>query len=158
AGVIFSALPMEGTFPLSEVHLAAKDGAPDVAISMRWTSEDNENGTPGMLIVADGVKGRGSHGSLSRFDLHNTLIAAGPDLKKGFVSELPSGNIDVAPTVLSLLGVAPKAPMDGRVLSEALVGQEPVSVKPTENTIEASRELGFITWHQYLKITRVGDA
>ena len=158
AGVIFSALPMEGTFPLSEVHLAAKDGAPDVAISMRWTSEDNENGAPGILTVADGVKGRGSHGSLSRFDLHNTLIAAGPDLKKGFVSDLPSGNIDVAPTILSILGVAPKAPMDGRVLSEALIGQEQVSIKPTENTIEASRELGFITWHQYLKITRVGEA
>jgi predicted AlkP superfamily pyrophosphatase or phosphodiesterase len=158
AGVIFSPLPMEGTFPLSEVHLAAKDGAPDVAVSMRWTSEDNENGAPGMLTVADGVKGRGSHGSLSRFDLHNTLIAAGPDLKKGFVSELPTGNIDVAPTVLWLLGVSPKTPMDGRVLSEALVDQEAASLKPIEKTIESTRELGFITWHQYLKITRVGDA
>jgi predicted AlkP superfamily pyrophosphatase or phosphodiesterase len=157
AGVIFSALTLEGTFPLSEVHLAAKEGAPDVVVSMRWTAEDNEYGAAGMLSVAEGVKGRGSHGSLSRFDLHNTLIAAGPDLKKGFVSELPSGNVDVAPTVLSMLGISSPAPMDGRVLSEALIDQQEAPEKPTEQTIQANRDLGFLTWHQYLKITRVGS-
>jgi hypothetical protein len=34
------------------------------------------------------------HGSLSSFDLHNTLIAAGPDFKAGITSDLPSGNIE----------------------------------------------------------------
>src|SRR5262249_31547371 len=82
AGVIFCAMSLEGTLPLPEVHLAAKEGAPDVVVSMRWTADENEYGAPGMLNVMDGVKGRGAHGSLSRFDLHNTLIAAGPDLKK----------------------------------------------------------------------------
>jgi len=55
-----------------------------------------------------------------RFDLHNTLVAAGPDFRKGVVDPLPSGNTDIAPTVLWILGIQPAAPMDGRVLTEAL--------------------------------------
>src|SRR5262249_9416264 len=151
AGVIFCALPLEGTFPLSQVHLATTNGAPDVIASMRWTSETNEFGAPGMITSIDGRKGHGTHASLSRFDLHNTLVAAGPDIKKGFVNEMPSGNIDVAPTVLSILGVTPPSPMDGRVLYEALEGDQPPQPKPLEKTVEATRDLGFLTWSQYLK-------
>jgi predicted AlkP superfamily pyrophosphatase or phosphodiesterase len=157
AGVIFSALPLEGTFPLSVVHLAASNGAPDVVVSMRWSAENNEYEAPGLLTVAEGTKGHGSHGSLSRFDLHNTLIAAGPDIKKGFVSELPSGNVDVAPTVLALLGISPSVPMDGRVLYEALIDQQPAAPEPVEQTMEANCNLGFLNWHQYLKLTHVGS-
>jgi len=157
AGVLFCALPLEGTFPLSEAHLAATNGAPDVVVSMRWDVEKNEYGAPGMVAALEGKPGHGTHGSLSRFDLHNTLIAAGPDLKKGFVSELPSGNVDVAPTVLSLLGVAVQSPMDGRVLEEALVSQSASALKPVDKTIEAGCDLGFISWHQYLKITQIAN-
>jgi arylsulfatase A-like enzyme len=156
AGVIFCALSVEGTFPLSEAHLAATNGAPDVVVSMRWDGGNNEYGAPGMLAVAEGKPGNGSHGSLSRFDLHNTLIAAGPDVKKGFVSELPSGNVDLAPTILSILGISAPAPMDGRILYEALNNQQQEPPKPVERTIEASRVLGFLRWHQYLKFTQVG--
>ena len=158
AGVVFCALPLEGTFPLAQVHLAAENGAPDVAVSMRWTAETSEHGPPGMLTVAEGTKGHGSHGSLSPFDLHNTLVAAGPDLKRGFVNDLPSGNVDVAPTILSILGVSPPSQMDGRVLVEALVQQNELPPKAAQQTLEASRDLGFLTWHQYLKLTRVGSA
>jgi hypothetical protein len=122
---------------------------------MRWDKESNEFGAPGMMAVVEGRPGRGSHGSLSHFDLHNTLIAAGPDLKKGFVSQVPSGNVDIAPTVLSILGVSVEA-MDGRVLSEALTSEKPESLKPIEKTIEANSDLGFLTWHQYLKFLQVG--
>lgn len=158
AGVIFCALPLEGTFSLSEAHLAASHGAPDVVVSMRWTGERNEFGAPGLLTAMEGKSGQGTHGSLSPFDLHNTLIAAGPDLKKGFVSELPSGNIDVAPTILSILGVTVKAPMDGRVLYEALLDAQTEPPKAVEKTIEAHIDLGFIVWHQSLKIVNAGNA
>jgi len=36
------------------------------------------------------------------------------------VSELPSGNVDIAPTVLRLLGVTTDAALDGRPLIEGL--------------------------------------
>ena len=46
--------------------------------------------------------------------------------------------------------------MDGRVLFEAMTSGNPPPLKPVEYTIEASRDLGFLDWHQYLKITKVG--
>lgn len=157
AGVIFSSVAVEGTFPLSQVHVGARAGAPDVLVSMRWNADRNDWGAPGMVTAADGKRGCGTHASLSRFDLHNTLIAAGPDFKQGYTSEVPSGNVDVAPTVLSILGVAPPSPMDGRVLSEALVESTETAVQPAHENLEASRDLGFRQWHQYLKISHVGS-
>ena len=62
------------------------------------------------------------HGSSSPFDIHNTLIAAGPDLKRGATIDVPSGNVDFAPTFLRLLGLSIPASMQGRVLHEAFAG------------------------------------
>jgi hypothetical protein len=47
--------------------------------------------------------------------------------------------------------------MDGRVLSEAMVESTDPAVKPEVQTLEASRDLGFRQWHQYLKLSRVGS-
>ena len=149
AGVIFSGLEVEGTFPLSQVHLAATNGAPDLVVSMRWSDELNEHGVRGTVAAPEGKRGLGTHASLSRYDLHNTLIAAGPDFKTGFMSETPSGNIDVVPTVLYLLGVTPSTQLDGRVLSEALLSDGPPTPKPIQDEFEASRDLGLLSWRQY---------
>jgi len=47
------------------------------------------------------------------------LIAYGPDFREAMVDSLPTGNVDVAPTVASILGLRlPSA--DGRPLYEAL--------------------------------------
>ena len=157
AGVIFCALPVEGAFPLSLVHLDITNGAPDVVVSMRWTAAINENGAPGAITAIEGKRGLGTHSSLSHFDLRNTLVASGPDFKTGFVSEIPSGNIDVVPTVLSILGVCPPKPLDGRVLYEAMMGEVPPTAEPKEEKLEVSRDFGFRSWQQYLKFTRVGS-
>lgn len=155
AGVIFSAIPLPGTFSLAQAHLD-NPNAPDVVVSMRWRSNRNDWGAPGLITTVGGRPGNGSHGSLSPYDLHNTLIAAGPDFKASFVSELPSGNVDIAPTVLAILGVPQSQPMDGRVLTEAFVGKQPEPSKPEAETLEASCELGFRRWHQTLTLRRVG--
>jgi hypothetical protein len=65
--------------------------------------------------------------------------------------------VDLAPTVLAILGVPQTSPMDGRVLNEAMVGSEVPVLKPQRETLEASRDLGFRLWHQYLTFTRVGS-
>src|SRR6185503_773051 len=123
AGVIFCRLPIEGTFPLEQVRIGATKAAPDVLVAMRWTAEKNEHGYPGMLLSEGGTKGKGTHASLSHYDMNNTLVAAGPDFKKGMIDEIATGNADVAPTILHILGVEQpsSSPMDGRVLHEALV-------------------------------------
>ena len=158
AGVVFSAAEIEGTFRFSQVGLDARHGAPDVLVSMRWSPERNDWGAPGMVTSAGGKRGRGTHASLSPFDLHNTLVAAGPDFKPAFASELPSGNVDLAPTVLEILGVAPPSPMDGRVLAEALVTGQAITMRSEPQTLEAARDLGFRVWHQFLKLSRVGSS
>jgi hypothetical protein len=91
---------------------------------------------------------------LSPRDLHNTLIAAGPDFRRGFAGETPTGNIDVAPTVLWLLGIKPLQPMDGRVLREALTSSSPTP-RVARKTLTASRNLGGTTWRQTLRLTTV---
>jgi arylsulfatase A-like enzyme len=88
--------------------------------------------------------------------MHNTLVGHGPDFKKGFVNYTPSGNVDVAPTILWLLGLNPPSHMDGRVLHEALVNSnEPVPETKTE-TLEATRDIGNFHWRQYIKVRTVG--
>ena len=158
AGPIFSRLPIEGTFPLETVHYQSTTNAPDVVVALRWTAERNENGAPGMFCSVEGTKNKGSHASLSRFDMNNTLVASGPDFKKGLLSDIPSGNIDLAPTILWILGVEPPRPMDGRVLHEALSTSKEPTPTPTTKTIEARRDVGYFQWRQYLKISQVGHA
>lgn len=158
AGVIFSRLPIEGTFPLGAIRYPDTNSAPDVLISLRWSADRNEHGHAGMIVSVDGTKGKGTHASLSRFDMNNTLVASGPDFKKGHISDVPSGNIDVAPTVLWLLGVKPSQPMDGRVLHEALSSTEGSVPAPVERRLDATRDVGFLRWNQYLKYIEVGNA
>src|SRR5581483_2018223 len=93
------------------------------------------------------------------FDMHNTLIAAGPDFHRGQIDELPTGNIDLAPTILHILGIKPLPPMDGRVLFEAMAGTNQASTgKQRETkTIEARKEFPAGTWRQSLTVSRVGS-
>ena len=89
-----------------------------ILFSPDWTDHQNTQSWPG-TTSSNGTAG---HGSSSPFDIHNTLIAAGPDLKRGARIELPSANVDFAPTFLTLLGLPVPPSMQGRVLREALDG------------------------------------
>ena len=155
-GVIFTRQAMAGTFALAQVHNEATT-APDVLVSLRWTADKNDAGVPGMLFsdVSGFGAGQGMHCSLSRFDMHNTLIAAGPDFRAGVVDHLPTGNVDLAPTILWILGRKPPKTMDGRVLTEALTipGPKIQSFEPRHLAAEASLENAV--WHQYLNFTEV---
>ena len=157
-GVIFTRTAMEGTFPLAAARIDTTNAAPDVVISMRWVNEANDLGVPGLVYSDTGTRGKGTHSSLGPFDMHNTLIAAGPDFKRGFVDELPSAGVDVAPTLLWIFGVTPPEPLDGRVLHEALAGSQTAPPAPETKTIEAARDFGWFGWRQYLRFTQVGKA
>ena len=159
AGVIFSRQRLEGTFPLESVgYSSTNNNAPDVLVSLRWTADRNDYGAPGSLVSAGGTRGKGSHASLSRYDMNNTLVASGPDIKKGLVSDVPSGNIDLAPTILWLLGVEPINPMDGRILHEALVRGNGEPPKVNVKKIEAAHDIGLFHWTQYLQFSEVNGA
>ena len=166
AGVIFTKHPMEGTFSLDQAKIA-NDRSPDVVMSFRWKDQKNQFGVSGM-INADWQRaaGQGTHATLSPFDMHNTLIAAGPDFKRGEVDDLSSGNVDLAPTVLQILGIRTPEKMDGRILSEAMTGRAgalrrlpkafgTVRRSYQTQTIETKKDFPRGTWKQSLRISRV---
>jgi arylsulfatase A-like enzyme len=155
-GVIFTKEPLPGTFDLSEARIDSKH-APDVVMAFRWNDLKNQFGVPGM-IDADWQRkaGKGTHATLSRFDMHNTLIAAGPDFRRGQVDDLPTGNVDLAPTILRIFGItAPQ--MDGRILSEAMINIDMPTLKPETKTIEATKDFPSGTWRQSLQTSRGGS-
>ena len=84
------------------------------------------------------------------------LIASGPDFKRGGNNDLPSGNVDLAPTILQILGLKPAQKMDGRILSEAMT-DAPSSQKPETKTLEATKQFQSGKWRQSLQTSGVGS-
>ena len=154
-GVIFTHDALPGTFGLGAVHLDCS-AAPDLVVTMRWNDEKNAQGFPGLIFSEGRKPGQGNHATLSRYELHNTLIAGGPDFRAGFRDELPTSNIDLAPTIAHVLNLPNVPPMDGRVLWEALndgSGKES-GKSPITQRAEGTREIGKETvWRQYLQTT-----
>ena len=153
SGPIFTRLGLPGTFPLSAARIDAPH-SPDLIFSSRWTNEENLHGTKGLFFSEGQMGGGGTHGSLSPNDVHNTLIAAGPGIRVGFLDNLPTANVDVAPTILHLLGIAQTSRMDGRILQEALTVAPLPELVPVTKIIEATTP----TWRQYLTITTLGES
>lgn len=152
AGVIFSREKLAGTFPLSQIHLET-DAGPDVALAFRWNNRRNADGVAGMIDANGAGAAHGTHGTLSRFDVHNVLVAAGPHFRRGVRSYLPSSNLDVAASIVHLLGLEPAQPLDGRVLTEALRnGTAPAAAEATKEEAKAGK------WRQYLRTSKVGDS
>jgi arylsulfatase A-like enzyme len=117
---------LPGTLPLDAVRLETSSGerTPDVVVSFDFDPDALVQGMPGTEF-ASGTGNRGMHGTFSPRDVHNTLVAAGPHFRRGFHDTLPTGNVDVAPTVAKLFGLTlPGA--EGRVLEEALVDGLPL--------------------------------
>jgi arylsulfatase A-like enzyme len=120
----YGALP--GTFPMSLVRIDNPQGrSPAVIAGSSYDATAMVKGFPGIEFNSNGSD-RGMHGSFSPIDVHNTLIAFGPDFKTHFVDTLPTGNVDVPVTVAYLLHLN-LGNTDGRPLLEALKNGEPLS-------------------------------
>lgn len=107
-----------GTLALSLVDLDHAR-APELVYVLRSDDRPDEFGNPGLGIVTKGdvpVRG-GMHGGLNRHELNTVLMARGTGFAAGTLDQRPCGLIDIAPTVLAALGVAPAASMTGHALS-----------------------------------------
>ena len=137
--------------------LLGNDGprAPELAMSFAWEPEPNAAGYAGRAYNTGGTPGQGLHGSMSPSEMRNVLLARGPSFASGLVVDSPTGNVDVAPTVLRLLGIEPGVPMDGRPLTEALAGGAPVTW--TSEVHEGERAVEGGTYRQRVTLSRVGD-
>ena len=133
---------------------------------MRWNQKINQYGYRGHSYTSGGLlSGNGDHGSASASDMHNMLIGRGPSLRSGITSNLPSGNVDITPTVLKLLGLPMPENLDGRVLEEALADNAKTNnvIGPSTltNTAEVIGDNGIfrqsVTLSKYNGVTYVDE-
>ncbi len=145
---------IEGALPMA---LIGGDGlrAPELAMSFAWDSETNDAGYDGFVYSSGGARGLGQHGSMSKHEMNNTLLARGPGFKSGHRITSPTGNVDIAPTVLNLLGLSIPEDMDGRVITEALV-DGPDSVESTTDAHLIRREVLNGVYRQGITLSKVG--
>ena len=145
---------LPGTLALAAIG-ADGEYAPDIVFSKTWDSEPNEHGYPGttwsmMLPAANAA----SHGTMALWDIRNTLIAAGPDFKHGLTSDVPAGVIDIAPTLLHVMGLPRPEGLDGRVLGEALAeGPAPSAVAVERSELRAELD----GYRQTVRFSTVGE-
>ena len=110
--------------------------APDISL----TFEEN-------TITRVFSNAHGEHGGATWGAQSVPLVIAGPGVKSGVVSNFPARLMDVAPTVLTLLGIEP-ARMDGVVLADALA-------KPSHAQQSAQDKIAdALTAHQKAIMTR----
>ena len=118
-GPLFTRDGAAGTLTHEHVGIAHRR-APDIALVMAWSGEDNEWGRAGTTLHdAPYPVGGGCHGGLSPFELHNFLALSGSAFGQGKTMTLPAGNIDITPTVMDVVGLDAPTGIDGRVLREA---------------------------------------
>ncbi|MEI6074887.1 MAG: hypothetical protein WCS94_04885 [Verrucomicrobiota bacterium] len=71
------------------------------------------------------------------------------------ISALPSGNVDIVPPLVYLLGIAPEGPSDGRMLTEALTGNPNPVGRVERGRRDTQVKLAGGIWSQYLKFTEL---
>ncbi|MFK7944444.1 MAG: hypothetical protein AB8B85_16225, partial [Paracoccaceae bacterium] len=110
--------------------------APDIVLVCQTAKDKNVHGVHGLsLHDAPYPEGGGCYGGLSIWELHNVLCLGGAAFRQGAEIAAPAGNIDILPTVMSLLGLVPPTEIDGRVLTEAFAdGPAPEDIVWDEET------------------------
>ena len=140
---------LPGTLPLSAVNLEHSRAA-DLVYVARSSDAPDAHGLPGSGQFTGGVPvGGGMHGGLNRYELNTVLMIAAGGLGGGVVDTRPCGLIDIAPTILDLLGCSSGA-MDGG----SLVAEPPTDGRPEPE----SHSAGHGDFRQSLSLWRRGRA
>ncbi len=135
--------------------------AGDILVAPNWTDRSNDAGRRG-TSTQNGVAG---HGTSSPYDIHATLIAAGPGFKQRATSAVPTGNVDLTPTLLTLLGMPVPTEMTGRVVREGFragplpgtvrVDRTDETVRTADGTYRLTAHFSAADGHRYLDFTDV---
>ncbi|MCJ8211330.1 alkaline phosphatase family protein [Mucilaginibacter sp. RS28] len=143
-----------GTLSFEAIHWNHPTRSADILVDEDWNDDKNEKGYAGTSF-SGGVAG---HGGFSPYEVHIALMAAGPAFKKGYASELPTSNVDIAPTVLHLQGLAVPQQMDGRVVYELMNEKTklPATSKVKTDTVEATTATSSGTYTVMIHRTFLG--
>jgi len=141
-----------GVLPRSAV-LVDHARAAHVLFTLRAGPQAAPSGLPGVTLNDGALPiGGGTHGGLTAAEMSVVMIMAGGQIPRGELSEWPAGLIDIAPTVMALLGIEGGELLDGRVLVEALVPGARPDAPPAPESWEPA-DGGF---RQRLARTRLG--
>jgi hypothetical protein len=113
--------------------------APDIVLVPRSDDTANAHGLPGTCrhdsdYPADG----GTHGGLNPIELATWFALGGDAFVGGTVSALPTGIVDVLPTVLHLLGLEAPPRTQGRVLREVLAAHVDEPLPTATETVHSA--------------------
>jgi hypothetical protein len=120
--------PIKGALTLDDINLKGLAVLPTPALVINFRSFGTDSADPLMSAVTlcDTTlqQGQGMHGSFSRADTLNCMVAFGPDFKQHFLDPAPVSNVDIAKTLARILRLELplRGRLEGRILSEALMG------------------------------------
>ncbi|MGA7671186.1 MAG: alkaline phosphatase family protein [Nitrolancea sp.] len=151
AGAVFGGTAeianLPGVLPLASMWGGISNARmPLLSVSPTWSERRNDRGVAGTIAaLTDQAALKSTHGSASPFDLHAFAVGIGPDVRECANSTLATGAIDLAPTVLTLLGIDVPTYMNGRVLWEMMNApqREPGNEEMTEIRPATSHPDGF---------------
>jgi arylsulfatase A-like enzyme len=125
-----------------------------VLYTLRNSRIPGPTGLPGTTLYAgsDLKVGAGIHGGMNEGELSTVLMLAGSAIRPAAASDWDAGLVDIAPTVLALLGEIGGDAMDGRVLRE--VFQD--GVDPADNLTPETWEASGDGYAQRVARVRIG--
>lgn len=107
---------VEGTLSFETIHYNHPARVGDILVVPNWNDTKNAQGYAG----TDFSVGVAGHGGSSPYEININLLLRGPDFKSPRTSTLPTSNVDLVPTLLSLYDLLIPKQMDGRVMGEFL--------------------------------------
>lgn len=142
-----------GTLSFESIHWNHEERMADILADVNWSDEKNAAGYAGTSYS----KGVAGHGSLSPYEVHIALLAAGPSFKASFESSLPTSNVDIVPTILHLHKLSIPATATGRIMYEILNEKSTTVPVAKDETIEASTVYGDGSYKLELNCTILGS-
>ena len=107
-----------------------RDIAPDLVLVMRNLTYNTRVGyefgsMPGSIITIPKGYETGGH------QLDGVLMAQGPDVLSSGKMDQPASILDIAPTILSLMGIPVPSYMDGKILNDCFATEGSIITQPT---------------------------
>ncbi len=137
----------DGTLSFETIHWNHSERTADILVDMNWDDRKNERGFNG-TSYARGVAG---HGTSSPYEIHIPLICAGPSFKRNFVSDLPTSNVDIVPTILHIMDIPIASSMQGRVMEELLRNTVPTKERAKIQKVETQATAPWGTYKLILE-------
>ncbi|HEV7379975.1 MAG TPA: alkaline phosphatase family protein [Dyadobacter sp.] len=144
---------VKGTLSLEAIHYNHSERSGDILVAMNWNDDKNDQGYAGSGF-SRGVAG---HGGSSPYEINILLMASGPDFRNGFVSKLPTSNVDIAPTVLAIYDLPSPASMDGRVIGELLKKTTATSAISKKETLQTEAKYPWGNYKLSLERSVLGE-